>query len=45
MLYKKIVGDYCDNHIKHINTLCRRPAESPNVTVSGTLSYQWALNG
>jgi len=45
MLYKEIIGDYCDNHTKHINTLLRQPAGFPNVMVSGTHSYQWALNG
>jgi hypothetical protein len=38
MLFREIIYIYCDNHTKHINTLCGKNAESFNVKAGGTHS-------
>jgi hypothetical protein len=36
MLVMKILAIYCENHMKHINTLCWENARLRNVTTGGT---------
>lgn len=36
MLYRATTDDYCDNHAKHINNLCRLHAEITKLAVSMT---------
>jgi len=34
---------YCENLVKHRNTLCGQDAELLNITAGGTYDYHWAL--
>jgi hypothetical protein len=44
MLSKETVDIYCENHTKHINTLCGQSAEMYfNVRVGGTYIYRCPL--
>jgi hypothetical protein len=42
MLFKETVIIYCENHMKHINTLCGQNAQIYNVKASGTYNYHCA---
>jgi hypothetical protein len=43
ILFKKIIAVFCENHMKHINTLCDQNAEFMNIKASVTYSNHWAL--
>jgi hypothetical protein len=45
MLVRETVADYCENHSKPINTLCRQNAELMYGKADYTYSYHWALKG
>jgi hypothetical protein len=45
MLFREIIAVYCENHMKHINTLCGQNAELLYVEACGTFSYHWVLKG
>ena len=45
VLYREIIAVCSEIHTKHINTLCGQNVELLNVTVSGTYSDHWALEG
>jgi hypothetical protein len=45
MLFREIVAVYCDNHMKHTNTLCGQNVEFLCVKAGGTYSDHWALKG
>jgi hypothetical protein len=44
MLFRKIVGVYCENHTEHINTLCGQEAEFVGAKEHGAHRYHCALN-
>jgi hypothetical protein len=39
----KEIAVYCENHMKHINTLCGQNTELLIVKVSGTYGYHWVI--
>jgi hypothetical protein len=43
MLFKEIIGIYCDNHTKSINTPCGQNAKLSVNIAGGTYSYNWSL--
>jgi hypothetical protein len=45
MLFKNIIAVYCENHTKHINTLCGQNTELLVFNASGTYIYQQVLEG
>jgi hypothetical protein len=45
MLFEETGAVYCDNYMKHTNTLCGQNAEFLYVEGDGTYSNHWALNG
>jgi hypothetical protein len=47
MLFRETVPVYCENHMKHINTLCGQNAEFYHVTskTGGAYSNHWVLKG
>jgi len=45
MLYKEIIAVCSQIHTKHINPLCGQKVEFLNVSVGGTYSDNWALEG
>jgi hypothetical protein len=45
MLYREIIAVCSEIHTKHINTLCGQNVELLSVTVTGTYSDRWALEG
>jgi hypothetical protein len=44
-LTRERVTVYCENHMKHINTLCKQNAEFYNFKTGGTHSNHWTLKG
>jgi len=45
MLYREIIAVCSQIHTKHINPLCGQNVEFLNVSVGGTYSDNWALEG
>jgi hypothetical protein len=45
MPLRETVAVYCENHIKHINTLCGKNAEFSSVKSGGTYSNHWSFKG
>jgi hypothetical protein len=45
MLFREIIAVYCENHTKHINTLCEQNKGFLNVKSNGTYIYHFALQG
>jgi len=47
ILFREMLCVYPENRIRivHINILCAQNANFLNLTVGGTCSYHWALNG
>ena len=45
MLFRKIIGVYCENYTRVVWTLCRLNAEFLDVTSGGIYNYHWTLNG
>jgi hypothetical protein len=43
MLFKETMAVYCEDHTKHVNTLCGQNAEFFNVKSGGTCSNHFAL--
>ena len=41
--YRAVIVVHCDNHIKHIDTLCGQSAKLMNFKASGIYSYQFAV--
>jgi hypothetical protein len=44
MLFREIITFCCENHMKHVNTLCGQNAEFSNVQAHGIYSNHWAIN-
>jgi hypothetical protein len=45
MLIRETIAVYCENHMKHTNTLRGQNAEFKYVTAGGTYSNHWNLKG
>jgi hypothetical protein len=45
ILFREIITVYCENHSKHIYTLCVKDAGELNVKAVGTYSNHWVLEG
>jgi hypothetical protein len=45
MLFGETVAVYCENHMKHTDTLCGQNTEFLYVKAGGTYSDQWVLKG
>jgi hypothetical protein len=45
MLCRETIAVYCENYMKHTNTLCEQNAEFQYVKTGGTYSNHWALKG
>jgi hypothetical protein len=45
MLFRETVAVYCENHIKHTDTLCGQNAEFWYIKAGGAYSDRWALKG
>jgi hypothetical protein len=44
-MFRKVIAVYCENHAKHINTLCGQNAESFNIEAGGMYGYHRSLKG
>jgi hypothetical protein len=44
MLHGEKIAVYCENHMKHKNTLCGQIVEAYYVNAGGAYSNHWALN-
>ena len=42
IIIRKVMGVYCENGMKHTNTLCQK---EENFLMLGNIFYRWALNG
>jgi hypothetical protein len=41
MLFRETVAVYCENQMKHINTVCGQNVRVLNVTAGGTYAYNY----
>ena len=44
MLFRDLIGIYCEAHTKYINSLCEQIVERIAVLESDIYSYHWPLN-
>jgi hypothetical protein len=45
MLFRETVAVYCENHMRHTNTLFERKADFLYIQVGGTYINHWTLRG